>query len=271
MSNLVKRKPKVRHRASSKAIYAESPPHWTEKFLQKFGLRPPIDAGVASLRPTGHIADLRSRIEADAQLSKDFVFFVRKTGWSPEDFLWRLFWAKDVMHGNDPELYRKIKEETWPVARKRVETLLKNIRKVEKEIEQVNATDFSPAGSEILCDRTGKRLPPEAEQCLRDVFRYLPVLLAFYREELSRRLRVAAENWPQHKKSLSSIIDLTRQDSLYEQIRASAGKYHATRLHRLVNAAREAQDLRPIEWSAFRKWLNELKKEQERSQPQPAC
>jgi hypothetical protein len=213
---------------------------------------------------------LRSRIKADAQLHKDFDFFVRETGWSPEDFLWRLFWDSDLMHINDPMRSRKIKAETWPVPRKTIETVLKKLPKLEEGIEQINATDFSPARSEILCDRKGQRLPRQVEQAILHYFRILPETLHSYGEELSRRLRLADEDWPKREKSWRSIVDLTRRDSLYEKIRAKTEKYHTTRLLRLVNAARTTRGRPTIEQHAFDKWLNELKKSRERSKRQPA-
>lgn len=271
MSNQIKRKPKARPRASGKVIYTESPPHWAEKFLPS----PPIDADVASLafgismHPPGHTADLRSRIAADAQLSKDLAFFVQETTWSPEDFVWRLFWDADLMHIKDPMRFGKIREEIWPLPREAVERILNNISRVKEEIAQVNATDFSPAQSETLCDRKGERFPRQVEQAILHYFQILPEILDAYHKELNRRLVVSHVIWPKHKKSLSSIVNLTRRHSLYEQIRVRTGKYHATRLHRLVNAAREVQGLPPIEWFAFRKWLNELKEGLSRGLPQP--
>jgi len=270
VSDRVKRKPKVRPRASGKAIDAESPPHWTWKFLAS-----PIDAGIPSPplgtsgNPfPGHIADLGSRIESDTQLGKDFAFFIRKTAWSREDFLWHLFWDADVMHIDDPMRFRKIKEGTWPIRRETVETVLKNLSKLAKEIERINATDFSPARMGILCNGTGERLPPKDEQYLLKAFCYLPAILAFYRQELNIKFRIADEDWTSHVKSRRSIFDLTKRDSLYEKIRKKTDRYHTDRLYRLLSVAREIRRLPPIKPRAFVIWLNRLKKAQNRLAPQ---
>jgi hypothetical protein len=262
VSKRVKRKRKLRPRTSDKAIDAEGPPHWTEKFSSV-----PTAADVESLAfgtswhgsSAGHISDLRSKIEADPQLSRELTFFIQKTGWSREEFLWLLWDGADIMHIEGSKNYRRIKEDTWPLSPETVESLLKKLLKVKKEIEQVNASDFSPTRTEIY-GRNGQRLPLQGEQALQKWFRLLPDLLASYREVLSKNFRTARESWPRQKKSWQLCIDLMRQDSLYWKIFKTIERHHSTRLLRLVNAARTVQGRPAIDQHAFDKWLSEFKK-----------
>jgi hypothetical protein len=261
VSDWVKRKPKVRPRASGKAIDAESPPHWSWKFLPST-----ISGGLAALpaeisrnRSPGNIANLRSRIGARPQLSKDFAFFMQETGWSREDLLWDLFHDADIMH-IDARIQHKNREGR-PISRKTFETILTDLRKLAERIERVNATDLSPARMGIRCNGRGGRLRPNDEHYFLKAFRYLPAILAFYCQSLDTNIRTADDNWAANQnKSWRPIVALTREHSLYEKIRKKTGQYHTDRLYRLVGVAREIQGLPPIKHRAFEIWLNRLKK-----------
>lgn len=213
-------------------------------------------------------ANLRKEIASSPQLVEDFEFFLDKMGWHPEQLLHDLYFYCNMMHATPQAVIATEKREIWPMGRKSLDALCRNILALATRLEKLNQTKFSPARGVVLRADTGDRLPPARERHLLKAFSELPKILRFYREELNRTVLNAAGDWSDAQKHGKSLVEGAREHSLYERIRAKAGKYHAVRLHRLVNAARQIQNLSPIEWYAFRKWLSELKQRLEKARPQ---
>jgi hypothetical protein len=207
-------------------------------------------------------ANLRKTIANHQRLVRDFEFFANKLNWGPESLLQHLYWDCNIMHATPQTIIAYEKKRTWPLDQETLTDLCKDISALALRLDELGKTDFSPARTAILRTEDGFRLPLKCETYLLEAFRDLPEILRWYKQELCRKIDNAALFFSRHKKSWISMIEFARQDSLYEKIRARAGKYHAVRLHRLVNAARQVQGLPTIEWFAFRKWLNELKKNQ---------
>jgi hypothetical protein len=215
-------------------------------------------------------AELRKLIVSTPQLVEDFEFFTKKLGWSPEGLLQHLYWDCNMMHATPQTVIAKQKRKHWPMDRAVLDALCDDISTLAARLEKLNRTKFSPARAVILHAETGGRLPPVRERYLLKAFRELPEILRFYGGDLKRKVLTNALYWSKTEKSWEFLVKGARQDSVYERIRAKAGKYHAVRLHRLVKAARQIQNLSPIEWYAFRKWLGELKQRHEKGRLQPA-
>ena len=207
-------------------------------------------------------AELRRRIRRDPQLAEDFDFLVRKTGWRLHRLLQLLYWDSNMMHADPQTVLGGAKRDAWPIDRKTLKAILRDISALAEQVEQVNKTEFSPARSLILQNGAGLRILRKEEKYLLKTFGDLPGILRFYCGELKRKLKITDNFWPRQKERWKSIVDLTRRNSLYEGIRSATpdDKYHATRLLRLVNASREVQGLPPVEFRAFIVWLNRLRK-----------
>lgn len=209
-----------------------------------------------------HKTELRRRIDADAQLKKDFEFLISKTGWDPHTLLHQLYWDSNMMHADSQTLVRKGKNDTWPIDRKTLEVILKNIARLAEQVEEVSKTEFSPARAIVLRNRKGLRLHPKYERYLLETFSCLHNVLRYYGAELKRNLDRTCVSWEREKERWNYLVDVARRNSLYEGIRLATpgNQYHATRLLRLVNTSRNLQNLLPIEHRAFIVWLNRLKR-----------
>ena len=214
-------------------------------------------------------AELRKLIANDSKLVKDFEFFLKKLCWGPEGLLQHLYWDCNMMRATQQTIIAEEKKSNWPIDRKTLEDLCADTSALALRLEDLDKTDFSPARTVILRTADGVPLPREHEKYLLRAFRDLPEILGFYSWELRRKILYAAHFWSEDAQSWKSIIELTRENSLYENIRTRAGHYHAVRLHRLVNAARKAQGLAPLELRAFTIWLNRLRARLEKSKPLP--
>jgi hypothetical protein len=192
----------------------------------------------------GQKEELRKRIEHDLQLKKDFDFLIAKTGWQPNQLLTGLWLDCNLMKADRQTLLSKEREELWPISEDRLRRTIKNIRRAADQIESTNETEFSPT----LTKNIGKN------------FAGLPEILRSYATELERKVNIWAPYWKRKKSRIPGWVTSTRQHSLYERIRSSAGKYHQIRLLRLVNTAREVKGFRKIELRAFTVWLNRFEK-----------
>jgi len=215
-------------------------------------------------------AELRKLIANDPQLVKDFEFFTTKLGWDPEGLLQHLYWDCNMMHASQQAILASEKRATWPLDQNALANLCEDISALAVKLEELNETDFSPARTAILRTADGVPLPRAQGQYLLVAFRDLPEILGFYSRELRRKVLSTARFWSRHKHHWKSIIESVREGSLYEKIRARAERYHAVRLHRLVNAARQVQGLPLLELRAFVIWLNRLRARREKSKLLPA-
>jgi hypothetical protein len=184
--------------------------------------------------------ELRKRIDHDPQLKKDFDFLIVKTGLQPNQLLTGLWLDCNLMKADRQTLLSKGREELWPISEDRLKRTIKNIRRAAGQIETTNETRFSPA----LTKNIGEN------------FAGLPEVLRSYARELERKVNIWAPYWKRKKSRIPTLVALTRQHSLYERIRSSAGRYHQIRLLRLVNTAREVEGFHKIELRAFTMWLN---------------
>jgi hypothetical protein len=207
-------------------------------------------------------AHLRHRIKADTKLTRDFDFLVKKTGWHPDKLLQLLYWDCNMMHASLQTILRNKKSELWPVDRKFVEMILRNLSRLAEQIARVNETDFSPVRTIILRDSEGVRLHPKQQRDLQGTFNRLPKVLRFYSAELERKFNIADHYWQRERKAWKSILDVTRRSSIYEGIRLATpdNKYNANRVLRLINTSRDVQGLPTIELRAFIIWLNKWRK-----------
>ena len=187
---------------------------------------------------------LRKHIEHDPQLTKDFNFFIAKTGLRPRELLTGLWLDCNLMKSDQQTLLQQAREELWPIDEDTLKRTIKGLFRTARQVETTSKTIFSPA----LTANIGEQ------------FSSLPEILRAYATELERKVNIWAPYWRRKKSRIPTWVTATRQNSLYERIRSSAGKYHQTRLLRLVNAAREVAGVRTIEPHAFAIWLNRLEK-----------
>jgi hypothetical protein len=195
--------------------------------------------------------ELRKRIEHDPQLKKDFDFLIGKSGLQPNQLLTGLWLDCNLMKADRQTLLSKEKEELWPIDEDTLKRSIKNIRRAADQIETTNETKFSPALTKNIGDN----------------FAGLPEILRSYARELERKVNLWTPYWKRKKSRIPNLVRLTRQHSLYERVRSSAGGYHQIRLLRLVNAARENKGLRKIELRAFTMWLNKFEKRRKEYEP----
>ena len=206
--------------------------------------------------------ELQRRITNDPQLTRDFVFLLKKTGWDRALLLKLLYWDSNIMHADRQTILREERARAWPIARDTLKEILGDISVAADQIGRLNQVELSPARSRILRNKTGIELSPRDTKRLLGIFRELPEILRSYCGELGRKIEVDTSFWSEEEKEWPSIIDMTRQNSLYERIRLadSRDQYNCNRLHRLVNVSREVNGLPPIGLRAFVKWLNGLRK-----------
>jgi hypothetical protein len=214
-------------------------------------------------------ADLRKKIALSSKLVRDFEFFLEKMDWYPELLLQHLYWDSNMMHADPQSVISSEKARTWPIDKDVLREMLRRIRVLAEQMERLGETDFSPARTAILEDEKGQRMDPGDERYLLRAFRRMPDILRSYGQELGRKLNLSELYWSQRTKELESSVAYARKTSLYEYIRASTGRYHAFRLHRLVSASRQVQGLPPIGQRAFVIWLNRLKKSHKESPESP--
>lgn len=210
--------------------------------------------------PIAGKAKLRKVIANDPKLVRDFEFFTNKLGWDPEALLHDLYWDCNMMHAT---LQTILASQSVGRDLKKAQKALSHIALLAKEVRTLNRTEFSPARTAILRNRKDELLRPAKQKYLLRVFSELPEILCCYGRELRRKFRLREASWVEEKTDCETIYKVTRQNSMYERIRAKVGKYHAVRLHRLVNAARHVQGFPPIELRAFIVWLNKLRKRSE--------
>jgi len=146
-------------------------------------------------------------------------------------------------------LLRDEKRELWPISEDELRRNIKNIRRMARQIQAINRT---------------KDLSPTRNKNVGDNFVGLPELLSSYAEELERRVNICALYWKQKRSHIPGIVLLTKENSLYERVRSSAGRYHQTRLLRLVNMTREIMGYRRISQRAFTMWLNRFEKQRKK-------
>ncbi len=256
MKGRIKNKPK-RGRGASAAVIGRR----KEQDSLKSSLRA-IRRNPATRRIIAEEAELDRRITADPQLTADFEFLLKKTNWSRDTLLKRLYWDANIMHADRQTLLRKAKAEAWPIDQNTLRMTLENISALADQVERLNQMEFSPARSIMLRNKRGVELNPRDAKRLLETFRDLPEILRLYWGELRRKVEVHTVSWAEEKRGWSSLVDMVKETSLYEAIRLadSRDEYNSNRLHRLVNASREVQGLPPIELRAFVKWLNELRK-----------
>lgn len=185
---------------------------------------------------------LRIKIAGSPKLEKAFNFFLNKMEWDPETLLYHLYWDCDMMLFTAQKMVSREKKRKWPIERKDLQEKLKRIKVLALQIEHM-----------------GERLNSADEEHFPRQFRESLSNFRCSAEDLLRKLSRAEDLWRLHWKRWESPVRKARRASFYEQIRAKTGRYHADRLHRLVNAAREVQGIPNIERRAFTIWLNRLK------------
>jgi hypothetical protein len=183
--------------------------------------------------------ELRRRIERSPRLKKDFDFLVVKSHLTPRQLITGLWLDCNMMKAGWQALISSEKSEIWPISRDDLRRLIKNTKSVARRIEAVSKTDFSPLPTITLGDKVVG----------------LPEVLRAYATELQRKLDIWDPYWQRKRARIPCFVALTRQNSVYERIRSSAGSYHQTRLLRLLNVAREVKDYRKIGQRAFITWL----------------
>jgi len=189
--------------------------------------------------------ELRKRIESDPQLNKDCDFLVEKTGLQPLQLITGLWWDCNLMSADSQTLLRKEKSELWPISEDTLRRDIKSIRRIARRIYATNQTNG-------LLPTRDKKIPED--------FVALPEILRLYASELERGVDTWAHYWKGKRSHIPDITASTREHSLYERMRSSSGKYHQTRLLRLVNLAREVVGYRTISQRAFTIWLNRFEK-----------
>ena len=188
--------------------------------------------------------ELGRRIERSSQLRKDFDFLVVKSGLTPRQLITGLWLDCNMMKAGWQTLISSEKKEIWPISRDDLRRTIKNIKNVARQIEAVSKTDFSPHPTISLGDK----------------FAGLPEALRAYATELQQKLDIWDPYWQRKRARIPSFVALTRQNSVYERIRSSAGSYHQTHLLRLLNVAREVKGYRKNGQRAFVTWLNRFEK-----------
>jgi hypothetical protein len=188
--------------------------------------------------------ELRKRIERDRQSKKDFDFLVEKTGLLPHQLLTGLSLDCNMMKADQQSLLSINKKEMWPISEDDLRRTVKNIRRIARQIEATDKTDFSPLRTKKIADN----------------FVGLPKILRAYATELQRKVDIWVPYWERKRSRIPGLVALTRQNSVYERIRSSAGRYHQTRLLRLLNVARDVEGYPKIRQRAFTAWLNRFEK-----------
>lgn len=177
--------------------------------------------------------ELRRRIERDPQLEKDCDFLIEKTGLQPHQLVTGLWLDCNLIRADRQTLLSNAKNEMWPISEDDVRRTVKNIRTIARQIEAADKTDLSPLRTEKIANN----------------FVGLPKILRAYATELQRK-----------RSRIPGLVAWTRQNSVYERIRSSAGRYHQTCLLRLVNVARDVKGYPKIQQRAFAAWLNRFEK-----------
>jgi hypothetical protein len=226
-------------------------------------------------------SELRKLIANDPKLVRDFEFFTKKLGWHPEGLLQLLYFDCNMMPATPQKVIASEKRKIWAIDQKELEDLCEDISALALRLRELDKTPFSPARTAILRSPAilrsgdGDRLPIKRERYLLGVFHDLPEILGLYGRELRRKVGIKTKFWSRAREDWKGIVESARENSLYERIRSGAGQYHANRLHRLVNAARQVKHLGPYEHRALVVWLGRLrerceKAKQLRSKTSPA-
>lgn len=188
---------------------------------------------------------LQERIESDRKLKKDFDFLIQKTSLRPRQLITGLWLDCNLMNADAQTLLRNEKRELWPISEDTLRGDIKNVRRMARQIQAINQT---------------KDLSPTRDKNMGDRFSGLPQMLRLYSGELERRVNIWSPYWKRKRLGIPGTVASTREHSLYESIRSSSGRYHQTRLLRLVNVAREIMGNPKISQRAFTIWLNRLEK-----------
>lgn len=187
---------------------------------------------------------MRRRIERSPQLKKDFDFLVVKSGLTPRQLITGLWLDCNMMKADWQTLVSNEKKERWPISQDDLCRTIKNIKNVARQIDATNKTKLSPLRTISIGDK----------------FVGLSKVLRAYATELQRKLDIQAPYWQRKRARIPCFVALTRQNSVYERIRSSAGSYHQIRLLRLLNVACEVKGYRKIGQRAFTAWLNRFEK-----------
>jgi hypothetical protein len=187
---------------------------------------------------------IRKRIECNPQWKKDFDFLIDKTGWEQGRLIYGLWMDCNLMSADSQTLVRNEKKEVWPISEDTLRRDINNIRRIANRVNAINQTKvFSPTVSKNM----GRNFVVLSEE------------LRLYAGELERRVSILAPYWKRKRSHIPGVVALTRENSLYAHIESSAGRFHQTRLLRLVNVAREVKGYPLISQRAFTIWLNRLK------------
>jgi len=188
---------------------------------------------------------LRLRIENNRQLKNDFDFLVEKTGLLPRQLLTGLWMDCNMMMADSQRLLKMEKREIWPISEGTIRGIIKSIRKLAPQIDTTDKTKLSPLHHPNIGNK----------------FVGLADTLRAYGTELERRADIWAPYWERKRLRIPEQVVLTRQHSVFERIRVSAGSYHQTHLFRLITAARHVYGYPRITERAFKVWLNRLRKQ----------
>lgn len=217
------------------------------------------------------LAGLRKRIANNPGLVADFNFFTGQLGWPAEEFLFRLFWDCNIKSAWPESVIAADKRRRWPINQHELEEVCRTILEIAATLGKISDTELSPAFDISPSQVSGffskemQSLSRAKRRFVLRAFRAFPELLRLYSCELRGNILAIADQQAKSDTRTRSLVNHVRETSLYEAIRSKLGEYHAVRLHRLVNAARETQGLQPISWDAFRKWLKELKERLEKA------
>ena len=188
--------------------------------------------------------ELRERIDRDRQSRKDFDFLIEKTDLKPHQLLTGVWLDCNLMKADRQTLLSQAKNEVWPISEDRLRRTIKHIRTVAGEMKATNKTHFSPLHTSNI----------------GATFVALPENLRAYATALEKKVDIWAPYWKRKQARIPGWVVSTRQNSLYERIRSSAGSYHQTRLLRLLNLARDIKGYPRIRQRAFTAWLNRFEK-----------
>jgi len=96
--------------------------------------------------------ELRKRIEPDGQLKRDFDFLIEKTGLLPQQLLTGLNVDCNMMKADEQRILSINKKEMWPISEDDLRRTVKNIRRLARQIEATDKTDFSPLRTNKIGD-----------------------------------------------------------------------------------------------------------------------
>lgn len=205
---------------------------------------------------------LGERINRDSRLRKDFAFFSHVLGWREDVLLKRLMWDSGryrsggaTMQPPLGSVIRALKSDAyfW-------RTLPARVRKIADAIEKVNDGPLSPLGVVNYSASYGQPLNRSEQRQLREDFAYLPDILRWWAQCVSRRTTLGLNSMKWDRKTHKELNQLAERGSLEVVIYTSSKQFHKDRLYRLYEAALSVSGDTIISSRAFALRLNKMKK-----------